>query len=68
MNIEDHTVTPLATVVEAIARHAVPLRAEVVGLVPQRALADFPQDVPLQRAETIEQALGVVLKTGLEND
>ena len=33
-NVEDHRATPLARVVAAIARHATPLGAELVGLAP----------------------------------
>ena len=41
-NVEDHRAVPLARVVEAIARHAAPSRAELVGLAPRAAFDGFP--------------------------
>ncbi len=67
MNIEDHTATPLATVLRAIAEHAPPARAEVVGLVAERALEGFPDTVPLDYAGTIEQALRAAPERDPEN-
>ncbi len=64
MNVEDHAAVPLARIVEVIARHAHPARAEVVGLAPRRALDGFPENVPLELSATIEDALG---KPGPEN-
>lgn len=58
MNIEDHRAVPLAAVVDAISRHAVPARAELVGLAPRAALEGFPAELPLSSAGTIEDALG----------
>jgi glutamate formiminotransferase len=57
MNVEDHRATPLATVVEAIRRHAVPAAAELVGLAPAAAFEGFPSDVPVRNRDTIEEAL-----------
>ena len=57
MNVEDHRATPLALVVEAIRRHAVPVAAELVGLAPAAAFQDFPSDVPVRNRDTIEDAL-----------
>jgi glutamate formiminotransferase/glutamate formiminotransferase/formiminotetrahydrofolate cyclodeaminase len=57
MNVEDPRAAPLATIVEAIARHATPARAELVGLAPRAALEGFPADLPLHSAGTIEDAL-----------
>ena len=45
-NVEDHRRTPLADVVEAIARHAAPARAELVGLAPRAAFDGFPERPP----------------------
>jgi glutamate formiminotransferase len=56
-NVEDHRATPLAEVVAAVARHAEPLRAELVGLAPQAALDGFPEDLPVANRRTIENAL-----------
>ena len=56
-NIEDHSAVSLAGVVEAIARHAEVFEAELVGLAPRAALADFPDGVPLRGRQTIEDAL-----------
>jgi glutamate formiminotransferase / 5-formyltetrahydrofolate cyclo-ligase len=67
MNIEDHTVTSPVTILQAIARHAVPARAEVVGLLPERALEGFPEDVPLSCAGTIEEALTAASEADQEN-
>jgi glutamate formiminotransferase len=56
-NIEDHRAASPADVVAAVARHAEPLDAELVGLAPRAALAGFPAGVPLRGAGTIEHAL-----------
>jgi glutamate formiminotransferase / 5-formyltetrahydrofolate cyclo-ligase len=56
-NVEDHRRTPLARVVEAIARHAAPRRAELVGLAPRAAFEGFPDDLPVANRRTIEDAL-----------
>ena len=61
MNIEDHTQVRLADVVSAIARHAPVSAAELVGLAPEAALADFPDEVPLRHRATIEDALADAL-------
>jgi glutamate formiminotransferase len=57
MNVEDHRATPLATVVEAIRRHAVPVAAELVGLAPAAAFDGFPADLLVRNRDTIEEAL-----------
>jgi glutamate formiminotransferase len=56
-NVEDHRTTPLANVVAAIARHATPTRAELVGLAPRAAFDDFPEDLPVANRRTVEDAL-----------
>ena len=56
-NVEDHRATPLARVVEAIARHATPIRAELVGLAPRAAFDGFPAEVPVANRRTVEDAL-----------
>lgn len=56
-NVEDHHATPLAKVVDAIARHATPLGAELVGLAPAAAFDRFPDELPVANRRTIEDAL-----------
>jgi glutamate formiminotransferase / 5-formyltetrahydrofolate cyclo-ligase len=56
-NVEDHRATPLAAVIDAVARHARVAGAELVGLAPQAALNEFPQGVPLRGYATIEDSL-----------
>jgi glutamate formiminotransferase / 5-formyltetrahydrofolate cyclo-ligase len=58
-NVEDHRRTPLADVVAAIARHAAPSRAELVGLAPRAAFEGFPDDLPVANRRTVEDALAV---------
>jgi glutamate formiminotransferase len=56
-NVEDHRRTSLADVVAAIAGHATPSRAELVGLAPRAALEGFPDDLPVDNRRTVEDAL-----------
>jgi hypothetical protein len=56
-NVEDHRAVPLARVVEAIARHAAPSRAELVGLAPRAAFDGFPYELPVANRRTVEGAL-----------
>ena len=56
-NVEDHRRVPLAEVVAAIARHATPSRAELVGLAPRAAFDGFPGDLPVANRRTVEDAL-----------
>jgi glutamate formiminotransferase / 5-formyltetrahydrofolate cyclo-ligase len=56
-NVEDHRRVPLAEVVAAIARHAAPSRAELVGLAPRVAFEGFPDDLPVANRRTVEDAL-----------
>ncbi len=58
-NVEDHHATRLREVVEAIARHAVPARAELVGLVPAAALEGFPSGLRLDNRRVLERALAL---------
>lgn len=57
-NVEDHKTTPLATVVEAIGRHATVAAAELVGLAPRAAFDGFPSEIEVRGRATIEDALG----------
>lgn len=56
-NVEDHRRVPLAEVVAAIARHATPSQAELVGLAPRTAFEGFPDDLPVANRRTVEDAL-----------
>jgi glutamate formiminotransferase len=56
-NIEDHTQTTPAQVVELVRAHAPVRRAELVALTPAAAFADFPADVQVTGLRTIEDAL-----------
>jgi glutamate formiminotransferase / 5-formyltetrahydrofolate cyclo-ligase len=56
-NVEDPLGTPLAAVVAAVARHADPVAAELVGLAPEAALRGFPADLPLRGRATIDETL-----------
>jgi glutamate formiminotransferase/glutamate formiminotransferase/formiminotetrahydrofolate cyclodeaminase len=65
-NVHDPLAVPLARVVETVRSLAAPLgaapvEAEVVGLVPEAALAGYPGDVPIRwfdpAAQTIEARL-----------
>jgi glutamate formiminotransferase len=47
MNVEDPYGLPLASIVEAIARHADVAAAEIVGLAPRVALEGFPADLEI---------------------
>jgi glutamate formiminotransferase/glutamate formiminotransferase/formiminotetrahydrofolate cyclodeaminase len=57
-NVEDHRHVPLAEVVEAVARHATPSEAELVGLAPAQAFDGFPADLHVRNRRLIEDALG----------
>jgi glutamate formiminotransferase len=56
-NVEDHRATPLAAMVQAIERHAVPARVELVGLAPRAAFEGFPEELPISGKRLIEDAL-----------
>jgi glutamate formiminotransferase/glutamate formiminotransferase/formiminotetrahydrofolate cyclodeaminase len=56
-NIEALEAASPADVIAAIARHATPAGAELVGLAPAAALADLPPDLPFANRRTIEDAL-----------
>lgn len=68
-NVHDPLVVPLTTIVERIRALAAPLgarpvEAELVGLIPEAALAGYPDDVPIRgfdpAAQTIERRLPAV--------
>lgn len=56
-NIEDHTRTTAADVVEAVRKRARVTGAELVAPAPRAALAGFPQDVPLRGPKSLEDHL-----------
>lgn len=56
-NVEDHVAVPLAVLVAAVAARAPVRGCELVGLAPRRALAGFPDDVPVRNRRTVEDAL-----------
>ena len=56
-NVEDHRATSLADVVAAVARHAEPAGAELVGLAPREAFEGFPEGLPVRNRATIEDTL-----------
>jgi len=57
-NVEDWEAASPAQVVAAVREHAAVSGAELVGLAPAAAWADFPDDVPLRGLRTLEDALG----------
>jgi glutamate formiminotransferase len=63
-NVERPDLTPLRDVVAAIAKHAEPATAELVGLAPERAFDGFPPDLPIPGfdpdAHLIERALATI--------
>lgn len=56
-NVEDHLATPLAALLEAVARHAPVTEAELVGLAPRAAFDGWPGDVPIRGRANVEDAL-----------
>jgi glutamate formiminotransferase len=56
-NVEDYQATSLASVVRAIATHAPPARAELVGLAPRAAFDGFPDDLPVAGKRMIEDLI-----------
>jgi glutamate formiminotransferase / 5-formyltetrahydrofolate cyclo-ligase len=66
MNVERPLELPLHAVIEAIRKHASVAVAELVGLAPQAALVDFPEDVPWHgdpEHQTIENALAATRRS-----
>jgi glutamate formiminotransferase/glutamate formiminotransferase/formiminotetrahydrofolate cyclodeaminase len=47
-NVHDYEQAPLALLVEEVRREAPVAEAELVGLAPQAAFANFPDDVPIR--------------------
>ena len=68
-NVHDPAAMPLGTVVERVRALAAPLgarpvEAELIGLIPAAALADYPRDVPIRdfdpERQTIERRLAAL--------
>ncbi|MGN6188899.1 MAG: hypothetical protein ACTHOE_08370, partial [Conexibacter sp.] len=61
MNVERPDLTPLRDVIAAVAKHAEPAAAELIGLAPEQAFDGFPADLPIPGfdpdAHLIERAL-----------
>jgi glutamate formiminotransferase / 5-formyltetrahydrofolate cyclo-ligase len=57
MNVHDYRAAPLPEIVDRIRKRAPIKEAELVGLAPAAALADFPADIPLRNRRTLEDAL-----------
>ena len=56
INVHDYNAAPLSEIVARIAARAPLAEAELVGLAPAAALADFPEDLILRNRRTIEDA------------
>jgi glutamate formiminotransferase/glutamate formiminotransferase/formiminotetrahydrofolate cyclodeaminase len=56
-NVEDYRATPLAAVIDAIAGHATPAAAELVGLAPRAAFDGFPPELPVANRRYVEDAI-----------
>jgi glutamate formiminotransferase / 5-formyltetrahydrofolate cyclo-ligase len=67
-NVEDYRATNLATLLNAIARHANPVRAEVVGVPPKAAFDGFPDDLPVANRHYLEDALQAATDTAIQSD
>jgi glutamate formiminotransferase len=67
-NVEDYRRTSLATLVKAIAKHATPLQAEVVGVPPKAAFDGFPEDLPVANRRYLEDALQVAMSAATNTD
>jgi glutamate formiminotransferase/glutamate formiminotransferase/formiminotetrahydrofolate cyclodeaminase len=67
-NVEDYRQTNLATLVAAIARHATPVRAEVVGVPPAAAFDGFPDDLPVSNRRYLEDALRSAAENATDTD
>ena len=48
---------PLKDLIDAIAKHAEPIEAELVGLAPRAAFEGFPDDLPVRNKRLIEDML-----------
>jgi glutamate formiminotransferase/glutamate formiminotransferase/formiminotetrahydrofolate cyclodeaminase len=67
-NIENYRQTNLARLIGAIARHATPLRAEVVGVPPKEAFDGFPDELPVANRRYLEDALASAAENTPDTD
>jgi glutamate formiminotransferase / 5-formyltetrahydrofolate cyclo-ligase len=56
-NVEDHQAVPLASLLEAVERHAAVAETELVGLAPRSAFAGWPERVTIRNRASIEDRL-----------
>jgi glutamate formiminotransferase len=56
-NVEDHEAVALATLLEAVERHAAVAEAELVGLAPDAAFEGWPERVAIRNRATLEERL-----------
>ncbi len=61
MNVERPLELPLASIVEAVSRHADLAAAEIVGLAPRAALESFPSEIPIRGFDPARQTIESVL-------
>ncbi|HLW95465.1 MAG TPA: hypothetical protein VKS25_08820 [Solirubrobacteraceae bacterium] len=57
LNVEDPHAVALASIVEAVARHADVAAAEIVGLVPRAALEGFPAELAIRGFDPTRQII-----------
>jgi glutamate formiminotransferase/glutamate formiminotransferase/formiminotetrahydrofolate cyclodeaminase len=57
MNVEEPDAVPLASIVEAVGRHAGIAAAEIVGLVPRAALDGFPPELTIRGFDPARQII-----------
>jgi glutamate formiminotransferase / 5-formyltetrahydrofolate cyclo-ligase len=62
-NVHDHTSAPLKALVDEVRRQAPIAEAELVGLAPAAAFADFPDDVPVRNFDPERQLLENALRS-----
>lgn len=62
-NVHNHTKAPLAKLIEEVQREAPIAEAELVGLAPAAAFADFPDDVPIRNFDPERQLLENALRS-----
>jgi glutamate formiminotransferase len=56
-NVEDHEALALATLLDAVERHAAVAEAELVGLAPDAAFEGWPERVAIRNRATLEERL-----------
>jgi glutamate formiminotransferase len=56
-NVEDHEALALATLLDAVERHAAVVEAELVGLAPDAAFEGWPERVAIRNRATLEERL-----------